>query len=109
MPWNAFRRAFSVAATVTRPAPDDTAIETDIVWLPLRTEDVPVGADLSRRESFKVGSLPKADAPTVPRGTAILAPEVKGGPILGWRVDAMLHPEVDDHRFIVLRAPELDP
>lgn len=106
----AFIRAFAVDATVTRPAPDDEPIETEgAIWLPLRTEDVPVGSEFTRRESLRVLSLPKADVPTVPTGTEILAQEVKGGPVLGWRVDGMLHPEVDDHRVIVLRDEELDP
>lgn len=105
----AFRRAFGVAATVTRPTPNDDPVTTDVIWLPLETLEVPVGADVTRRESFRALSIPKSDVPTVPTGTEILAPEKKGGAIVGWRVDGMLHPEIDDHRVIVLRAPELDP
>lgn len=110
VPRAAIERAFAVDATVTRPAPNDEPIETEgLVWLPLRTEDVPMGAELTRRESIRVASLPKADVPTAPRHTEILAPEYKGGPILGWRVDGTLHPEVDDIRVIVSRDEDLDP
>ncbi len=109
VPIAALLRAFGVAATVTRPSPDDDPVETEVIWLPLETMEVPAGSEFPRSESRRAMGIPKRDVPTVPLGTEVLAPEKKGGSIVGWKVDGMLHPEVDDHRVVVLRAPELDP
>jgi hypothetical protein len=100
----------AVDAVVTRPAPDDTPIDTRVIWITTRSEDVPIGAEFTRREpNQRVMALRRDQVPTVPRGTIVLAPEQRGGPILGWRVDSFELQEVDNHRVRVLRAPEVDP
>ena len=44
-----------VPATVTRPAPDDTAIATRVIWVTPLTEEV--GFDLQRAEPRRIASL----------------------------------------------------
>jgi hypothetical protein len=97
-----------IDATVTRPAPDDTPIDTRIIWLTVDTADVP-GGPVTRREGLRGMALRRDEAPTVPRGTEILAPANFGGDPVGWRVDSTLMVFVDHVRVGVLRAPDLDP
>jgi hypothetical protein len=93
--------AHGVDVTVTRPAPDDTAIATRGIWLTTETVDVPAG-EFSRREPRRVMALRRANVPTVPRGTLIEAPEKSGDAVTVWRVDGIDRLEADHVRVIVL-------
>lgn len=95
--------AFGVPVTVTRPAPDDTPIETVGVWIPSDTPDVPTGSDARRREERKVLGLQREKVPTLPRGTQVLAPELKGGTVLRWRVDTVERVDADEYRAALVR------
>lgn len=95
-----------IPVTVTRPFPDDTAIETRGIWLTTLTDDRPGATDFSRREPYRVMALSRAEVPTTPRGTLIVAPENPGGTDQTWRVDGIAGQEADHVRVIVVLAPE---
>lgn len=97
--------AFGVAATVTRPAPEDTDIDTTVVWESPLTEAMPGAGEFSRQEWRRVMSLRLDEVPTAPRGTIILAPEVKGGTIERWRVEGPDRIVPDLVRVVVVRDP----
>lgn len=104
VPCDPILEAFGVPATVTRPAPDDTPIETTGVWVPPLTVDSPSGLQTKRREPLRIFALPRADVPTVPTGTVIEAPEVLDGPVRTWRVDGFDRYEFDLTRVLVVPA-----
>jgi hypothetical protein len=62
--------AFGVPATVTRPAPDDTPIETTGIWLEPQFLDEPGGSPFARREAIRVFAVRKEDVPTLLEGHA---------------------------------------
>lgn len=76
---------YGVAATVTRPYPDDTPVVTTAIWETAATETT--GADLRRREVRPVLGLRRDEVPTVPRGTLIEAAPLRGGAVQTWRVE----------------------
>lgn len=92
-----------VAATVTRPAPDNAPIETTGIWqvAPLE-EQQPFGTDFRRVEPRRVMVLSRADVPTIPRGTVIVAPETLDGVDKTWKVDGLDRTEGDHWRAIVV-------
>src|SRR4051812_26891579 len=94
---------FGVPVTVTRPFPDDTAIETTGIWMTTQTEDVPTGTDFQRREPRRVMALSRAAVPTLPRGTLISATENPGGTAETWRVDGIERLEADHVRALLVR------
>jgi hypothetical protein len=82
--------AHGVAAIVTRPAPNNTPINTTGIWgLPLE-EGPPYGAAIKRREPRRVFYIPREDVPTLPNGTTVQAPESTGGTPVNWKVDGYL-------------------
>lgn len=90
------QRAHGVAATVTRPAPDNTPVSTTGIWVTSREDQQPFGADLLRREPRRVMALPRyaADGTTVllatmPRDTTVSAPEKLGGTAVTWTVTGL--------------------
>lgn len=103
-------RTFAVDATVTRPAPDDTPIETlradggGLLWLTPNTEE---GSSLAfnRREGRRVAGFRKVDVPTCPIGTVIEAPTEAGGVNRGWRVDGFILDEAEHMRVSVVEDP----
>lgn len=76
---------YGVAATVTRPYPDDTPIVTSGIWDTAATESV--GSELKRREVRAAIGLRRDEVPTVPRGTLIEAAPLRGGAVQTWRVE----------------------
>jgi hypothetical protein len=94
-----------VAATVTRPAPDDTPIETTAIWVTPTTQDVPGRPEYQRRDPIRVMALKHVDVPTVPKGTRIEAAERDGEDARTWRVDAVERVEADHVRVIVMAVP----
>ena len=96
-----------VPATVTRPSPDDTPITTTVLWpsaVP-NQEDQPYGLDLGRKGPRRVMAISRADVPSLPMGTTIVAPEQPDGANVTWRVDGLERVEADTWRAIVMLAP----
>lgn len=94
--------AHGVPATFTRPAPDNTPIVAEGIWVTPVTEAIPGNVEFSRREPIRIMAVPRALVPTVPRGTTIVAPEVAGGVNKTWRVDATERVDVDRVRVVVV-------
>ena len=86
---SALLRAFGVAATVTRPAPDDAPIVTEGIWVPLDSVSVPEGTVWDRREQLRCIAFDVNAVPTLPTGSLIAAPERKGGTVQTWFVDGL--------------------
>lgn len=91
--------AFGLAITVTRPAPDNTPIATTGIWVGgWVAETQPYGADFRRREPRRRLDVVRAAVPTMPSGTLIAAPEVKGGAVKTWQFEGFTD-EQDDPDF----------
>lgn len=103
--------AFGVAATVTRPAPDNAPIPTTGIWFKpggsqqdeLQTQ--PYGTDLRRWDSRRLIALPRSEVATLPNGTTIAAPEDADGAVKTWRVDG-LAPGTDSEFWQAIVKPE---
>lgn len=91
---------------VTRPAPDDTPIETRGIWLTPTTDDMPPSSEAGRREAIRILALSLAAVPTVPKGTRIDAPPKAGDADLVWRVDGLAQREADHVRVYVVPSGE---
>lgn len=100
--------AHGVDVTVRRPSPDEDEIAARGVWQTQGLEDVPAGADWTRRGARRVLALLKSEVPTVPKGTTIIAPVPGGTTAYGWRVDGYDRVEAEHYRVIVVRDPDLD-
>lgn len=101
-----------VDATVTRPAPDDTPIETKAIWCtPGLTrpflESMPADMDLQRKDRRRVLALLVSEVPTVPRGTRIEVAERHGEAAQVWRSDGIEYADADHRRVVVV--PETEP
>lgn len=98
-----------VDATVTRPWPDDTAIETKIVWVTPGPflQSMPSEFDLQRKDRRRILALRVSDVPTVPRGTRIEVAERHGDDALVWRADGIEYADADHRRVVVV--PETEP
>ena len=95
-----------VAATVTRPAPDNTPIVTTAIWqttAPL-DEDRAYGTDFQRRQPRRILAIPRSAVATMPRGTVIVAPGQPGGADETWHVDGLEPVQADTWRVIVKQA-----
>ncbi len=99
--------AFSVPATVRPPGAE--SIETSGVWVTATTDGHPGGFGVQRREAVRVLALKRAEVPSVPKGTAILAPETAAGAVLRWRVDGFEVVEADCLRVVVVPDPQPEP
>lgn len=87
-----FLAALSVPATVIRPAPHNTPIPTQAIWLEDRNDPQPYGTDFHLRAPRRVLAIPRADVPELPAGSTIAAPEVSGGPVKTWSRDHLAEP-----------------
>ena len=96
--------AHGVPATVTRPAPDDTPVDTSVIWMttPL-DEQRPFGTQVQALSPRKVGILPKTGLSSVPRRTAISAPEQQGGVARTWIVEEY-DANYTDHWRVLVKA-----
>lgn len=91
-----------VSATVTRPAPDNAPIATTVIWLVEPANDAqPYGSDFRRGEPRRLMAITKADVPTMPRGTVVVAPEVPDGPDRTWLLDGIERALADQWRVFV--------
>lgn len=92
-----------VTATVTRPAPDNTPIATTGIWeVAPKDDSQPYGTDFRKVDRRRVMALARADLPTLPRGTTIVAPETLDGENKTWVVDGLERVDADTWRVIVL-------
>jgi hypothetical protein len=82
--------AHGVAAIVTRPAPNNTPINTTGIWGSPLEATTPYGPTLNRREPKRAFFLPRVDVPTLPLGTTVQAAESTGGTPVNWKVDGYL-------------------
>lgn len=98
--------AHGVAATVTRPAPDDDPIVTTAIWVTPTTNPLPAGLALQRHDQRRVLALKRADVPTVPTKTLIVAPPKAGDADQTWRVDGTDRVEPDHVRVTVQPVAE---
>lgn len=92
---------------VTRPAPDDTPIDTRGIWLTFLTEDVPTVADFQRRNVRRVMVLSRSAVPTIPHKTIVWAPERMGGVMQRWRSDGPERIEGDNVQVLLISDPEI--
>lgn len=106
----AHQAAFStmgVAATITRPEPDDTPITTTVIWLSSVTEDAfGGGMDLQRREAKRSFAVMRSAVPSMPRGSKLSAPDLPGGTVRRWRVDGVERAEPDQMRYRAVLDPD---
>lgn len=91
--------AFGLAATVTPPG--GSPVATTVIWLPPVAVDTP-GVLQPTNTPQPVLALPRADVPTVARGTLIDAPETVGGTSKTWIVEAILGQTSDETRVLVI-------
>lgn len=101
VPFAVCQEAFGVPGTVTRPAPDNTPISTDVVWVAPAALEAPQGGEFQRKTASRVLAIAKADVPTVPRGTLVEAAEAAGGAVLTWHVDETERIDADHVRVKV--------
>lgn len=90
-----------VPAVVTRPAPNDTPIETRLIWVDRSTPDVP-DAQAPRREVRRVAAFQVSAVSALPKGTRVVAAESQVGSARAWRVDGTDRVEVDQIRVVLL-------
>lgn len=91
-----------VAATVTRPAPDNAPIATSVIWLVEPVGDPqPYGSDFRRGEPRRIAAIAKSDVPELPRGTLIVAPEIAGAANKTWLMDGIERSLADQWRVFV--------
>lgn len=103
-------RALGVSATVTPPG--ESAIDTTIIWLTSAMEngsgmvDMPGAAEFHRIERMHVLEMRKDEVPTAPRGTQVVAPEIKGGEDQTRIVESTVREDAECRRVIVIRDPD---
>lgn len=101
--------AHGVPVTVQPPYPTDGAeVVTRGIWVTQQSDLVPGGTEFQRREPRRVLVLRLGDVAKVPRGTAIIAPAIMGGPNRGWRVDGVAEQQQDHIRLVVVPDAALD-
>lgn len=93
-----------VDAVVTRPEPNDTPIETKLIWVDRTTPDDPDKAQHSRRDPVRIAAFKKIEVSTLPRGTRVEAPELQGGTDRTWKVDATDRADADQLRVVLIAA-----
>jgi hypothetical protein len=91
-----------VPATVTRPAPNDTPIETTIIWVDPATIDDPTAARFPRRERVRIAAVRREAVSEAPKGTSIEAAETQGGTPKNWIVDGTERVDTDQLRVKVI-------
>jgi hypothetical protein len=94
--------SLGLEATVTRPAPDDSPIETTIIWVAPLPMEVPISGEFQRQEPLRVLAIPLSDVPTVPSGTLIEAPEEQGLASRTWKSEGEARREYDHVRVVVV-------
>lgn len=102
-------------AVITRPAPDETAIETRIVWMTAVQDLNPVGLDdqrfqpdFQRRDPIRILAIRRDHVPTVPRGTVIATTEWGSETETTWRVDGTVERHPDHIKVAVMRITDLE-
>jgi hypothetical protein len=112
VPMTAIASAFGVPITVMRPEPDAPApVATTGIWIPesrdgayAPVEERPFGRDRQRREPRRLMGISRDVVSEIPRASLVDAPEVNGGPVLKWLVDAIDRVDVDEIRVLLVPA-----
>lgn len=94
------RRAFGTPAAVRRPGLDASAIDTVVIWLPSLADEAPFSERVGKTGARLVLALDRADVPTAPQGTRIVAAPMSGGPAVTWQVDGIVQ-SADAHEIRV--------
>lgn len=93
--------AHGVPAVVTRPAPNNTPVNTTGIWMTPALFEESAG-DMQRREVRRVLVVPRSSTlTTLPLETTIVAPEVLAGGNRTWIVEGFDRIEADRWRAIV--------
>lgn len=96
---------FGVPILVTREG--EAGIETCGIWLTHETDDYPVNASFQRREAKRAMAVSLAEVESVPRGTAIEAPEYCGDDKRRrWKVDGIDRIEADHVRVVLVKSED---
>jgi hypothetical protein len=97
-----------VPVTVTPPS--GAPITTRGVWDPTPPVlEGPSYEESRRREPQHVMTFKRSDVPVVQRGMAVIAPELAGGPDVGWRVGGVESLRADHVRVFLVRDPTVVP
>ena len=92
--------AFGVSAVVR--VAGNPAVNTTAIWLSPTLNIDPSGFSVEGRSARRVMTLQPSAVPSIPEGTLIDAPEVKGGPVITWRTEGDDVVEADQRRVIVV-------
>lgn len=103
-PIGLFFECLGVTAVVEPP--DAEAITTSGIWVSPAMEDMPVGADLKRRELRRVLALKRADVPAVPRGTIVTVAEPGQAVATRFRVDGFELFDAEHVRVVLVSDPD---
>lgn len=104
VPMDAITSAFGVPVTVQWPAPDLTKAVVTGVWIPEFTVDVPGGGLANaRREPRRVMAFRRDQVTTVPQKMLVVAPDIDGGPVRGWRVESVEYSDAEHFRVLLVR------
>jgi hypothetical protein len=105
----AMATVMGVPATVTRPVPDDTPVETSVVWQDQPPDESrPFAAEIARREPRRTLAVPRAALSSLPKGTVIVAAERFGDTAKSWVVDGAVD-ALDPDAFRVFVKQQLGP
>lgn len=96
-----------VPATVTRPVPNDTPIETTVIWLTPGLSSpaspaYPLSHHVQKREVERVLVVSIDAVPELPRLSVISAPERAGGVARNWVVDSTEYADAEHRRVFVV-------
>jgi hypothetical protein len=97
--------AHGVDATITRPAPDNTPIETTVIWHGAAFDEAqPFGSQLRRQDPRRVLRIRRDAVSALPRDTTIVAPEAPGGDDRIWKVEGLIQPLDQYYWHALVRA-----
>ena len=94
--------AFSVPAVVTLKS--ENPVTTRGVWLSPEAVGFDVGDEYQGRAPKRIMAIAKADVPTIPRGTTIVAPEESGEATKTWEVQESALVQHDQHNVVLIEA-----
>ncbi len=94
--------AFSVSAVVT--VKFQNPVNTRGIWLPPEFAGFDIGDEYHGRAPKRIMSISKADVPTIPRGTTIVAPEAAGEDAKTWEVEESALVQNDQHDVVLIQV-----
>lgn len=97
--------AHGTPVTITVPYGDPVELDA-VIWLTPQTEDVPGDGVFRRKEAQQVIVVPRADVPSLPRGTVVVGAPYAGDTTQRWLVDGIERVEADRVYAVLVPAPE---